>query len=111
MIHRMNRQTHSLAQRVRDDFRLLSADTRLLLQQALQRDLPDARDRLMDRAHRRIDSSRDWIRSSGRAIRRDPRTPYVVGALGLALVATLVWATWRQCRCDAEGCRREMDEE
>jgi hypothetical protein len=104
MMHRMNRQTHSLAQRVRDDFRLLSADTRLLLQQALQRDLPDAGHRLADRAHRKIDSSRDWIRSSGRAIRRDPRAPYVVGALGLALVATLVWATWRQSRCDAEGC-------
>jgi len=103
----MNRQTHSLAQRVRDDFRLLSADTRLLLQQALQRDLPDARNRLVDRAHQKIDSGRDWIRSSSRAIRRDPRTPYVVGALGLALVATLVWATWRQCGDDAGG--REED--
>jgi hypothetical protein len=98
-----------MAQRVRDDLRLLSADTRMLLQQALQHDLPDVRDRFMDRAHRTIDSGRDWIRSSGRAIRRDPRAPYVVGALGLALVATLVWATWRQCRCGEEGCDRERE--
>src|SRR5687767_6477218 len=100
MMHRMNRHTHSLAQRVRDDLRLLSVDTRRLLQQALQHDLPDARDRMIDQAHRTIDLSRDWIRSSGRAIRRDPRAPYVAGALGLALVATLVWATWRTCASD-----------
>jgi hypothetical protein len=105
----MNRNTHSLAQRVRDDFRLLSADTRMLLQQALQRDLPDAGHWLLDSAHRKFDQGRSWVRGNSRALRQDPRTPYLVGALGLALVATLVWATskataeCRECGNDSAG--------
>ncbi|HEY8991515.1 MAG TPA: hypothetical protein VIM46_06035 [Luteolibacter sp.] len=92
----MNRQTHSLARRVRDDFRLLSADTRMLLHQALQRDLPEARDKLVDTAHQQLGRGRDWVAGRAQRIRADARTPYVVGAIGLAVAAGLAFVLWRR---------------
>lgn len=104
----MNRQTHSLARRVRYDLRLLSADTRMLLHQALQRDLPEARDRIVDSAHQQFDRGRDWMVDCAREVRRDPRTPYVVGALGLAVLAGVAFTWWRNSH---NGCCEDREEE
>jgi len=89
----INQRTGSLAQRVREDFRLLSADTKHLLRQALTDELPAARQRIMRRASDGLDRSRAWLVSNSRTIKQDQRTPYVLGAIGVAAlaVAYLAW--------------------
>ncbi|MGC4016317.1 MAG: hypothetical protein QM755_17605 [Luteolibacter sp.] len=92
----INQRTGSLAQRVREDFRLLSADTKSLLRQALTDELPAARQRIVRRATDRIDRSRAWLASGSQNIRQDQRTPYVLGAIGVAALAGVAYLAWQK---------------
>jgi hypothetical protein len=93
----VNPRTGSLAHRVKDDFRLLSQDTRSLLHQALSDELPSARTRLMNAASGKIDEGREWLAKNSKALRNDQRLPYLVGAVGLTLLAGAAgWWLFRQ---------------
>jgi hypothetical protein len=91
----LNPRTGSLAHRVRDDFRLLSQDTRSLLNQALNTELPSARRRLMDAAGGRFDQGRQWLSENSQALRQNPRLPILIGAAGLAALAGASWFLFR----------------
>ncbi|MFD0892858.1 hypothetical protein KBB96_15660 [Luteolibacter ambystomatis] len=92
----INQRTGSLAQRVREDFRLLSADTKHLLRQALTDELPAARQRIMRRASDGLGRSRAWLASGSQNIRKDQRTPYVLGAIGVAALAGVAYLAWQK---------------
>jgi hypothetical protein len=91
----LNPRTGSLAHRVRDDFRLLSQDTRSLLNQALNTELPSARRRLMDAAGGRLDQGRQWLSDNSQALRQNPRLTFLIGAAGLAALAGASWLLFR----------------
>lgn len=95
----INRRTGSLAQRVRDDIRLLSGDTKSLIRQALSEDLPAARQQLLSAASDSLGRGRAWVASSSRSLRRDERAPYVAGAVGLAILAGAAWCLWSKYGC------------
>ncbi|WP_338289127.1 hypothetical protein [Luteolibacter sp. LG18] len=92
----INQRTGSLAQRVRDDVRLLSSDTKSLLRQALNDELPAAKQRFVKTATDGIDRSRAWLITGSRTLRRDQRTPYVLGAVGVAALAGVAWLAWQK---------------
>lgn len=94
-----NQRTGILALRVRDDLRLLSADTRTLLRQALSDSLPAAGRQILHTATDGLDRGRAWIVAGSRSIRRDERTPVVVGVVGLAVLAGAAWLL-----CSKFGC-------
>lgn len=100
----VNRRTGSLAQRVRDDLRLLSSDTKGLLRQALSEELPAARQQLLNVAGDSLGRGREWIRNGVRSFRREDRTPYLLGAVGLAVLAGAAWCLWSRSSC----CRSEV---
>lgn len=91
--------TNALAKRVREDLRLLSTDTRTLLRRALADDLPTAGRQILHAATDGLDRGRSWIASGSRAIRRDERTPFVVGAVGLVVLAGVAWCLWSRSAC------------
>lgn len=95
----INRRTSSLAQRVREDLRLLRSDTRTLLRQALSDELPAAGQQILHAATDGLDRGRAWVVSSSRSIRRDERTPYIVGAVGIAVLAGAAWCLWSRFGC------------
>jgi hypothetical protein len=92
----INQRTGSLAQRVREDFRLLSADTKHLLRQALTDELPAARQRIMRRASDGLGRSRAWLVSGTRQVRQDQRTPYILGAVVVAALAGVAFLAWQK---------------
>lgn len=95
----INRRTSSLAQRVREDLRLLRSDTRTLLRQALSDELPSAGQQILHAATDGLDRGRAWVVSSSRSIRRDERTPYIAGAVGIAVLAGAAWCLWSRFGC------------
>lgn len=102
----INQRTGSLVQRVREDFRLLSSDTKVLLRQALNDELPAAGQRILRSASDGLDRSRTWLADSSRNLRRNERTPYVLGAIGVAAIAGLAWFAWQRC---SHGCSTTTD--
>lgn len=110
----LNPRTGSLAQRVREDFRLLSSDTKLLLRQALNDELPSAKRRILRSAGDGLDRGRNWLASGSRSLRRNERIPYFVGAIGVAAAAGLAWYAWQKFRescCCAEDAELASEEE
>jgi hypothetical protein len=91
--------TNALAQRVREDLHLLSTDTRTLLRRALADDLPSAGRQILHAATDGLDRGKSWLASGSRAIRRDERTPFVAGAVGLAVLAGVAWCLWSKSGC------------
>jgi hypothetical protein len=106
----LHRRTNSLAQRVREDLRLLQTDTKTLLRQALADDLPVAGQQILHAATDGLDRGRAWVVSNSRALRRDERMPYVVGAVGLAVLAGAAWCLWSRFGCCARDEMRAQEE-
>ena len=87
---------------------MLSADTKTLLRQALSDELPAAGQKILQSASDGLDRSRAWFISGTRTIRRDQRTPYVLGAVGVAALAGVAWFAWQKL---SDGCCGHCDED
>lgn len=111
----VNHRTGSLAQRVKEDFRMLSNDAKTLLRQALSDDLPQAGQKLMSAAGDRLDRGKALLASRTRSFRRsDTRTPFLLGALGVAALAgTAAWLLLRRSSedCEVEAVTRTPDDD
>ena len=104
----VNPRTGSLAHRVKDDFRLLSQDTRSLLHQALSDELPTVRTKLANAASEKLDQGRQLLSKGRRIAREDLRLPLaagsvVIGASALAVAALAGAAAWWFFRRNGTG--------